>query len=148
MRSARGAALILGLLVVGVTVAAAGSDQKFIEAAKRTSARRLDARLPRISVSRWLDGLAAPGTLVAWEVNDCGEATGSPADTARDLPVCAEADLSLRDGRRVSLAMDAGTMRRGVVPPAGFFWATVRQSDSTVSFGSFDKLVTYLKRNP
>jgi hypothetical protein len=51
---------------------------------------------------------------IAWEVNDCGETTGSPADIGRDLPFCVEASAALPGGRKLTLAFLAGTRKTGL----------------------------------
>ena len=147
MRS-RQAALAIALMALAPVAGSATSESEYIRAGKRMSARALDARLPGMSVGRWLAGLAAPGTRVAWEANDCGEASGSPADTARDLPVCAAAKLTLRDGGRVYFALAVGTIERGVLRPLEFSWAEIERVDSTTWFNQPGKFVTYLKGTP
>lgn len=138
LRSLASAASLLVLVAPSVN---ASTEQEYIAAGKRVSVHRLDPRLPRISLQRWLGQLAAPGARVSWEANDCGEATGSPADTAADLPVCAAAEVPLRDGSTLHLSVIVGTMSMGLTGPPEFFWAEIERGDTTAWFQSFDKVV-------
>jgi ankyrin repeat protein len=47
----------------------------------------------------WLKNLAGKGATLKWELNDCGEGTGGPADQERDMPLCVAVDAKLPDGR-------------------------------------------------
>lgn len=67
------------------------------------------------SFSVWFADLIGKTTKVLWEVNDCGEATGSVADVGRDFPVCAEARAVLSQKREVVVSVAVGTMRKGIL---------------------------------
>lgn len=137
--------LAIALLTAVPVLAEDAGEEEFLRAGKGASAHALDARLPKVNLGTWLGRLADPGTQVKWEANDCGEASGSPSDSARDLPVCAEAQLSLHDGRKVYVSLAVGTDHRGVVPPAAFLSADVGEGDGAKSFTTFSAFVDYLQ---
>src|ERR1700730_8140719 len=68
--------------------------RKMIAYVKRITASELDSKLTAEPFGRWLTRIAGPDAAIAWEVNDCGEQTGSPADRLRDIPVCVQAEMS------------------------------------------------------
>lgn len=69
--------------------------------------------MPRITLEYFLKSEAGRDAELTWEVNDCGEQTGNPADSGRDIPICVEADATLADGRVVSVAVAVGSARTG-----------------------------------
>jgi len=133
-----------GLALACTAVAQGASNAQFLRAGQRVSAHALDERLPQITFEKWLRSIAAPGRPVVWDVNDCGEQSGSPADSLRDIPVCAEATVTLDDSSRVILALCVGTVHRGIVRPFGFYYIADSTADGT-SFIEFDELVTRLR---
>ncbi len=67
---------------------------------------------------------------IRWEANDCGEQTGGPADKARVLPVCAQAEALLSDGRKVIVTIAVGTMKKGLTRvPGGVYYSVEEQGD-------------------
>jgi hypothetical protein len=40
----------------------------------------IEAKMPRVTFEAWLRDLVGDKPAITWEVNDCGEQTGSPAD--------------------------------------------------------------------
>ena len=82
--------------------------------AKRINVCRLDPRLPRQRFDRWFKEIVGPSAKIEWEVNDCGEQTGSPADKGRDFPFCAQAEATLPDGRKAVVRISVGTFKRGL----------------------------------
>ena len=74
----------------------------------------LDVALPSQSLDIWLARVAGSHGAIHWEVNDCGEQTGNPANTPVDFPICAEAMIALSDGREAGLSLSIGTAQQGV----------------------------------
>jgi hypothetical protein len=111
------------LMLLSLDAPVQGPDQSaVIEAAKGAIAGDLDKALPRLTVEEWLRGLAGAERVVAWEMNDCGEQTGGPADRGRDFPLCAEARVRLPDNRTLGLLFAVGSQRRGISDAVSFFY--------------------------
>ena len=106
------------------------TEAQYIAAAKRVSVHRLDKALPRMSLERWLRRLAGPNTKWSWETNDCGEASGSAADSSRDLPVCVEATATIERGVVVFLFIGIGSMATGVTGDPALFDTGIQRGDS------------------
>ncbi|MCC2671422.1 MAG: hypothetical protein K0Q72_3893 [Armatimonadetes bacterium] len=114
----------LSLLLLACFLAFAGAragqakptrqEARAIAAAKRALVSRLDPKLPRVTLERWLRQLVGPSAPIEWRVDDCGEQSGTPADRGRDFPMCVEATAPLGDGRSVSLSVQVGTFKTGV----------------------------------
>jgi hypothetical protein len=99
---------------------------KAIAAVKRTSVRHIDATVrSRQSFEAWLISLTGSRSKIAWEVNDCGEATGSAADSERDLPVCVEARGRLSSEHEIVVWVAVGTRRKGLTATRELFLATL-----------------------
>ncbi len=95
------------------TVPLTAGEKAAIERGKKVLVSALDGSLPKVTLEAFLKS-AADGASVEWEANDCGEQTGNPeTDRGRDFPVCAEAIVKLRDGRRVNLSVAVGTVAKG-----------------------------------
>ena len=78
----------------------AARDAKLIAAAKQASVHKLDDVLPDLSFEKWLTKESGPDAKYHWEVNDCGEQTGTPGDSG-PIPLCVEVDSDLKDGRQI-----------------------------------------------
>ena len=93
-----------------------------------------DPSLPSISFDSWLGSLAAPGTDVGWTLNDCGEQSGDPAvDQVREIPMCAEGQVALGDGRELSVLLNIGTWRQGISDgDPRFRYAYLKEADETL----------------
>lgn len=115
------------LLFATVAIAQNNStqDARLIGQIKNVSAAKLDAALPSISLEQWLRTEAEAGAKLAWEVNDCGEQTGSPGQNPADVPTCVEADAWLKDGRQIvimiAMPQDAQRKASEQAPPTVFF---------------------------
>jgi hypothetical protein len=80
------------LLFVALQISASGdvtTERRAIRAGKRASARVLDPTLPNVQFSAWFRNHVGSKARIAWEVNDCGEQTGSPGDVPNAIPMCA-----------------------------------------------------------
>ena len=110
---------------------AATPEEEYLRAAQTASAHDIDSTAAAVPWPEWIQRAAGATTPIRWEVNDCGEATGSPADSAIDLPVCAEASVTIRGGGELSLSVAVGTMNRGVLPPPELFGALVIYADTS-----------------
>lgn len=106
------------------------SDEQVIARAKRSDVSKLDSRLTGRRFNEWLKSVVGPDAKIRWEANDCGEQTGGKADKRRDLPVCAQAEAFLSDGRKVVVTIAVGTMKKGLTrEPGGMYYSVVEQGD-------------------
>jgi hypothetical protein len=88
--------------------------RQVISSAKRIDVSVLDSRLPSKSFGQWFRGVVGAEAKIKWEVNDCGEQTGTSVDRLRDLPSCAEAEAELADARKIVIRISVGTLKKGV----------------------------------
>jgi hypothetical protein len=111
--------LLLAAAVHGQT----SLEAKAVARAKRLPVSQLDPKLPKVPLEKFLQAQAGSGAEIKWESNDCGEQTGDPKiDRARDLPICAQADVLLKDGRRIALMVAVGSVRKGMGGAPGLWW--------------------------
>ena len=106
-------------------------DVKAIEAAKNTNVSQIESSLPNKKFEQWLRDTVGAKADTNWEVNDCGEQTGNPElDKGRDFPMCAEAQVTLGEKRKLHVLLPVGTFKTGVkTGPANFFYAVIVESD-------------------
>jgi hypothetical protein len=124
-------AACLGLLIA---VAAAGQtprDRKAIAYTKALLVSQLDPKLPAVPFERWLTKQSGEGAQISWEVNDCGEQTGSPEDQGSDFPICVEATAHMRDKRVIVVSIAVGTYQHGISGKPATCWITVGLDPST-----------------
>lgn len=107
--------LALVLLLLPLTAAAQKAlERKAVNVARTLPASKLDAKLPAVPLERFLQAQAGPGGHISWEANDCGEQTGTIADRGRDFPLCAEATVTLADGRMIVVSVQVGSFKQGI----------------------------------
>lgn len=136
--------LSLPLVVLGVVLgqpSAIPTEAAIIGAAKKCIVGDIEKTLPRITFEAWLRGVVGPRAVMKWEVNDCGEQTGSSADRGRDFPVCAEVQVGLTENRQLSISLAVGTVQKGLwAGPPQLFDAYVDSSSPSVDRISITKL--------
>jgi hypothetical protein len=88
------------------------AEKQAIDRVKKSPVHQLDPKLPKEPLADWFRQVVGPATKIKWEVNDCGEQTGSSADAGRDLPICVGAQADLAAGRSVSILIFVGTSRK------------------------------------
>ena len=94
-------------------------EKRAIAYAKRIFVSQLETGLPAQRFADWFSDAVGSQAIIKWEVNDCGEQTGTPADAGRDFPSCVEANAELNDGRTAVVRIAVGTFRKGISgPPA------------------------------
>ncbi|HEY7544189.1 MAG TPA: hypothetical protein VID27_04870, partial [Blastocatellia bacterium] len=109
--------LIIALVLVMSAMASAQkkiSEKRTIAYVKQIPVSRLDRSLPDQQLAEWLSQTVGAEAKIVWEVNDCGERTGSSADIGRDFPICVEARSELFGGRNVTLMIAVGTFSKGI----------------------------------
>src|SRR5262245_45339624 len=129
------------LLVIALAGARnACAEDAFVTAARNLSVRRLESGLPDVSLERWLRKLTARKGEIRWESNDCGEQTGTPADTLRDIPICAEATGPAVNGGVFLVWIWVGNVKRGMSGEPALFYATLTRGNRTTTFRSLEAL--------
>lgn len=89
-------------------------ENEAIALVKDVSVSILDASLPEQPFIHWFAAIVGEKTAIQWELNDCGEQTGTPADIGRDFPACVGVNASLPDGRKVYVMITVGTFKKGI----------------------------------
>lgn len=100
----------------------AARDFKIVASVKRASVHKLDDTVPDLAFEKWLRKESGPDAQYHWEVNDCGEQTGSLADTG-PVPTCVEVDSTLTDGREIIILVGDDSPPRSKVADWKIFFA-------------------------
>src|SRR5438132_1293620 len=102
---------------IAATSASAQNDQyekRAIAYAKQIPVSQFDASLTGQRFGEWLRATVGTQAKIKWEVNDCGEQTGTAADIGRDFPSCVEADVELSGVRKIVISIAVGTFAKGI----------------------------------
>jgi hypothetical protein len=100
------------------------TEQAAVGHAKSALVSSLDNSLPKVSLEFFLN-YESGGADIHWEVNDCGEQTGSPGtDRASDAPMCVEAAFT-KDQTDVTVTVAVGTFQKGPSGKPTLFGVTV-----------------------
>jgi hypothetical protein len=130
LRFVRTAASV-GLLIAMVAAGQTARDRKAIAQTKALLVSQLDPKLSSIPFERWLIKEAGEGAQISWEVNDCGEQTGTAEDRDSDFPLCVEAEAHMRDKRVIVVSIAVGTYQRGITGKPATWWITVGHDPSS-----------------
>lgn len=108
---------VITIVFAGFSVSHAQSKKQ--EAAAKRYARnifvsKIEKGMPQTRFDRWFRRLVRKGMKVTYEVNDCGEQTGTSADKGRDFPMCVEAMADSLDVH-ISVVLGVGTFKRGII---------------------------------
>ena len=83
---------------------------------KNLDVQELDPKLGNAAFKYWfITAVAAPGALVSYDLNDCGEQTGGPANEGRDIPSCVEVRTTTKAGATAWVMVLVGNTRVGVL---------------------------------
>jgi ankyrin repeat protein len=112
------------LLTLQFTQSAAFADyasfeEMAIAKVKTTPTSQIEAGRSNQPFETWLQNLAGKDAELKWELNDCGEGSGGPADRERDMPLCVGANAKLPDGRYLTAEIgvaSASDMKRARLP--------------------------------
>ncbi|HET9252037.1 MAG TPA: hypothetical protein VFP58_07975 [Candidatus Eisenbacteria bacterium] len=144
MRHARWATAGCVTLGLALTFAAAGSSSDVVTAGRLVPVHALDSTLTDSTFAGWVDRVIGAGARVRWEANDCGEATGSPSDSVRDLPWCAEMNAVLSGGRDLTIQLLMGTVGQGLNRSPELYLAAVSGPESSAVFHRLSEVERYL----
>jgi hypothetical protein len=115
--------------------------------AKRLQVSQLDPKLPDRAFAQWFKEIVGPNSKIKWEVNDCGEQTGGPADIGRYFPTCVEADAKLPDNRSVVVRITVGTFHKGITGRPTLWDAFVEENNKTRTANKLSELSEVLAGN-
>lgn len=124
--------LVGGILAVLAGVAGArepgeARDRRVIEAVRRVPARSIDPSLPQQPLEDWLEERKAdPAEPLVWEVDDCGEQSGTPADAGRDFPMCVSVSFRYTEVSTAYVVLMVGTFRKGLQGTPQLAWGSVQ----------------------
>jgi len=121
-------------------------DAKLIADIKQMSVSELDPTLPRLGFEKWLRVEAGADPIFSWEVNDCGEQTGSVADRGRDIPVCVEVDASMKDGRNITILVAVGTTKKVPAGRSRLYFSQLTTPGETIQIRKLGDLPAALVR--
>jgi hypothetical protein len=121
-----GGVLLLAGMTHGQTAGPTRVERKAIAHAKRTLVSEIEPGMPTFTLEYFLRSEAGPDAAINWEANDCGEQTGNPeVDRNRDIPVCAQADVTLPDGRVLTVMIAVGSVKTGIRGKPALFSASI-----------------------
>ncbi|HEX5083891.1 MAG TPA: energy transducer TonB [Blastocatellia bacterium] len=104
-------------------------EKQALSSAREMPASGLDEALPNRIFADWIKEIVGPNAGVVWQLTECGEQIGVPGQPGYDLPVCAEINATMPDGRRVFVAISVGTFKKGLVGKPSFFRAVIEQNE-------------------
>ena len=123
------------------------SDEELIAYAKKLNVNKMESRLPQEELDTWLKSILRSTTKIEWEINDCGEQTGTEIDRQRDLPFCAGIEAKTKDGGKVILAILIGTDKKGLTKRPGVYYCLFEMNNKTKSINSLYDLSLALNQN-
>ena len=121
------------------------SEELFVEAVKSTPIQKFDPTLPAVSMLRWVNSVAIPHSDIVWEVNDCGEQTGTLADKGRDFPACVEAIFLVAPEIQAHVSFMVGTFQQGVIGQPELFQLYVKQGGEYREVGKLSEIALIAK---
>jgi len=121
-------------------------DTRLIRQVQEISVSQLDPALRPVSFEKWLHVEAAADADFHWEVNDCGEQTGTTADRGSDFPMCVEAQANMKDRRTIVVSIAVGTSKKGAVGKPVVYFAQLVTPATTVNLPHLSDLPAALIR--
>jgi TonB family protein len=100
-------------------------EKQALSLVQRTPAFDLDPALPNVSLGTWFNQLVGSRAGVIWQLSECGEAIAGQNNEGTDLPACMEANAILANGRKVVIAIQIGTFKKGLAGKASFHFGAV-----------------------
>ncbi|MEP7074228.1 MAG: hypothetical protein ABI878_00345 [Acidobacteriota bacterium] len=113
-------ALFLSLTAAsGIHAQGSAESRRAISFAKSYLVSRIERGMPTQQFSVWYRSLVGRSTPVSWDVNDCGEQTGTLEDAGRDIPMCVEAEAILSTQLSISISLQVGMFKHRIArrPP-------------------------------
>jgi hypothetical protein len=138
--------LSFALWVWAQTDAIKARDAKLIRRVQETPVSQFDPALPSVSFEKWLRVEAGADAEFQWEVNDCGEQTGTAADRGRDFSMCVEAEANLKDKRTIVVSVSVGTFKKGAFGKPTVRFAQLVTPSETIDINQLSDLPQALIR--
>lgn len=85
-----------------------------IDYAKKYPVSKLEINMPQVSFEKWFRQTVGETKKIDWEINDCGEQTGTSEDRGRDFPMCVEASAVKAESVYIRISIQFGTFKRGI----------------------------------
>jgi len=140
---------LLTVIYVMAAVAAqdpnASRDTKLIADVQQLSADKLDPALASVPFEKWLQTQAGANARFHWEVNDCGEQSGSPGEKG-PVPVCVEVDTTLPDGREIIIFVGNDQPKENRPPEWKLFFAQLVMPHETIKIRRLSELPAALTK--
>ena len=102
------------LLCIFASAQSKKQERIAIKYAKNYLVSRIEKGLPPQAFGVWFQELVGKKLPISWEINDCGEQTGTSADRGRDFPMCIQASAKMSSNVFVSVNTQYGTFKRGI----------------------------------
>ncbi|MGE5114542.1 MAG: hypothetical protein ACM3JB_27085 [Acidobacteriaceae bacterium] len=142
--------LVSMFLLAGISLRQTGRGSKqenlALDNGQKVLVSTFDKSLPKVSLKFFLES-ESDGAEIRWEVNDCGEQSGNPADRGRDFPTCVEASFATEDGRTVDVMVAVGTAKKGVSGTPTLFSSTITDEKGVAHSVRLIELPAKIHRN-
>lgn len=139
--------LISMFLLAGIAYASGSKQEKLaLDKGQNVLVSSFDKSLPKVTLKFFLES-ESDGAEIRWEVNDCGEQSGNPADRGRDFPTCVEASFATEDGRTVDVMVAVGTTQKGVSGTPALFSSTITDDKGVAHSVRLIELPAKIHRN-
>ncbi len=107
------------LILILICVSGANAQSKKLEKAAISHAKNylvsgIETGMPNQPFGVWFQELVGDKTSMTWEINDCGEQTGTSADRGRDFPMCVGTTVALSADFHISVNIQYGTFKKGI----------------------------------
>ena len=88
-------------------------EPRTIDQAKKYLMSDIEDGLPEIGFADWFRNTVGERSQIYWDINDCGEQTGTAADRGRDFPMCVSANSQIVANLYVSVNIQFGSFKGG-----------------------------------
>ena len=85
-----------------------------INYAKKYLVSEIEPNVPPMNFADWFQATVGKEAKIEWDINDCGEQTGTSADRGRDFPMCVAANTVKAGFIYISVNIQFGTFGRGI----------------------------------
>jgi hypothetical protein len=137
--------ILLLLIIMNLCIQhTARAEDRFVSFAKSLNANDYDKMLPAQPVGQWLKAHLPDNYKAVWasRITDCGEGIGGPSDRERDMPLCAEIEISTGDKSKGALMLFVGTERLGMLREgAGVYFGYVEYGDAVFNIRNLGDLL-------
>jgi hypothetical protein len=138
--------ILIGFLMLAMATIAGAQSRRMeaavIAKAKRTLVSRIESGMPAERFDKWFRKVVGRKAVVTWEVNDCGEQTGTDEDRGRDFPMCVKAEGAIGSDVVVGVNIQYGTFKRGIMPGTHDirFISIGQEGEPTISLDKLNEL--------